>query len=242
MFQDSEVEMQDRVSALETAIDDDVDHGLPPECAKMLRDIVFRTHLDVFRQVLLGDPPARVDPMTVRLQPGARAVQAKPRASPPAKAAWLHEQMTNLETTGMALRNPQAIYASVAMAIPKGSNSYSKVRDYRGVNDMIEPASMPMPNLEDKASLFAGADAWCTLNMLQGYWQVPLSEDAQEMFTMVTPEGLFTPRRVPPGVLNATGYFQATTGDVLEGYIDKICLVWVDDIVIWGKTPEILLK
>ena len=45
MFQDSEVEMKDRVGALETAVDDAVDHGLPPECAKMLRDIGFRTHL-----------------------------------------------------------------------------------------------------------------------------------------------------------------------------------------------------
>ena len=41
MFQDSEVEMQGRVDALETAVDDAVDHGLPSECAKMLRDIVF---------------------------------------------------------------------------------------------------------------------------------------------------------------------------------------------------------
>ena len=62
------------------------------------------------------------------------------------------------------------------------------------------------------------------------------------MFTVATLEGLFTPRRIPPGVLNATGYFQATMGDVLDGYIDEICLVWVDDIVIWGETPEILLK
>ena len=54
---------------------------------------------------------------------------------------------------------------------------------------------MPMPNLEDKASLFAGATACCTSNMLQDYWQVPLSKDAQEMFTMVTAEG-FSPRAV----------------------------------------------
>ena len=59
---------------------------------------------------------------------------------------------------------------------------------------------------------------------------------------MVTLEGLFTSRRVPPGVLKATGYFQATMGDVLGGYIDKICLLWADDIVIWGETPEVLLK
>ena len=67
MFQDSEVEMKNRVGALETAVDDAVDHGLPPECAKMLRDIVFCTHLEVFCRALLGDPPVRVEPVTVRL-------------------------------------------------------------------------------------------------------------------------------------------------------------------------------
>ena len=216
--------MQDRVCALVTAVDDAVAHSLPEECAKMLRDIIFRTHLDVFRRTLLGDPPARVEPMTVRIQPGAKALRAKPRASP-AKTACLHEHMTNLEIAGMVFRNPQAIYGSAAMAIPKGFNYYGMVTNYRAVNDTIEPAAVPMPNLEDKASLFAGATAWCTLDMLEGYWQVPLSEDAQEMFTMVTPEGLFTLRRVSPGVLNATGYFQATMGDVLDGYIDKIFLV-----------------
>ena len=90
--------------------------------------------------------------------------------------------------------------------IPKGSNSHRMVTDYRAVNDTIEPASIPMSILEDKASLFAGATAWCTLDMLQGYRQVPLSEDSKEMFTMVSPDGLFTLRRVPPGVMNATGY------------------------------------
>ena len=76
MFQDSEVELQDRVGALETAVDDAVDLGVPPECAKMLRDIDMRSHLDVFRRALLSDPPARVEPMSVRLRPGARAVHA----------------------------------------------------------------------------------------------------------------------------------------------------------------------
>ena len=47
MFQDSKVEMQDRVGALETAIDDAVVHGLPPECTKTLRNIVFLAHFDV---------------------------------------------------------------------------------------------------------------------------------------------------------------------------------------------------
>ena len=78
----------------------------------------------------------------------------------------------------MAFWNPQAIYRSVAMAIPKGSNSYRTVTDYRAVQDTIEPGATPVLNLEDKASLFAGATAWCTQDMLEGCWKVPLSEDA----------------------------------------------------------------
>ena len=70
-FQDSVVEMEDRVGALETAVDDVIGYGLPPEYAKVLRDIGFRTYLDVFRRALFVDPPARVKPMIVRLPPDA---------------------------------------------------------------------------------------------------------------------------------------------------------------------------
>ena len=68
MFQESKVEIQDHVGALGTALKDADDHDLPPGCTKMLCDIVFCTHLDVFRRALLGDPPARMEPMTVGLQ------------------------------------------------------------------------------------------------------------------------------------------------------------------------------
>ena len=142
----------------------------------------------------------------------------------------------------MVFRNPHAIYASVAMAIAQGFNSHSMVTDCPGVNDTIEPAAMPIPNLEETAFLFAVATAWCRLDMLHGDWHESRSEDAQEMFTVVTLELLYTPRRVPSGLLNAPGYFQATMGNVFEGYIDHICLVRVDDIAISGETPEILLK
>lgn len=92
VFEDSEVEMQDRVDAREKAVDDSVDLGLPPECAKTLRKFIFRTRLDVFRRVLLGHLPALVEPLTVRHTPGARIVRTKPHTSPPAKVAWLQEK------------------------------------------------------------------------------------------------------------------------------------------------------
>ena len=78
IFQDSDVELRDRAGVLKTAVDTAADHASPPGCTKMLRDIVFRTHLDVLCQALLGEPPARKKPVAVRLHAGARVVQAKP--------------------------------------------------------------------------------------------------------------------------------------------------------------------
>ena len=78
IFQNSEVEMRSPVGVLETAINNAVDHAFPPECAKMLRHIGFARTLTYFRRAGLGGPPARVEPMAVRLHPGARVVRAKP--------------------------------------------------------------------------------------------------------------------------------------------------------------------
>ena len=60
ILKDSEMEMRERMGLLKTAVDNDaVDNGSPPECAKMLRDLVFRTHLNLLWWALFGDPPAR---------------------------------------------------------------------------------------------------------------------------------------------------------------------------------------
>ena len=78
VFQDSAVKMRDRAGALQAAVDNAVDHGCPPKCAKMLRDIVFRTHLDVVCRALSGDSPARKKLRAVRFYLVAREVRAKP--------------------------------------------------------------------------------------------------------------------------------------------------------------------
>ena len=78
IFQGSEVKMRHRVDVLETAIDNAVDHCSPPEFAKMLQYIVFRTHLDVSCRALSGDPHVRKEPDVVRFHSGAKFVRAKP--------------------------------------------------------------------------------------------------------------------------------------------------------------------
>ena len=64
---------------------------------------------------------------------------------------------------------------------------------------------------------------------------MPLTEDAREIFTIVTPQGLFTPTRVPQGALNATAYFQGVMSELL---IRLKCKIWVDDSIVFGKIKD----
>ena len=152
---------------------------------------------------------------TFTLKPGERAVRAKLRVYPPKRAKWLATHMDRLEEANTAYRNPQAVYGSAVMAILIGKDNFRLVSDYRSVKNTLVQTAFPMPNRESMSRSFASAKAFCTLDMLQGYWQTPLSPEEQELFTMVTTEGLFTPTRVPQGALNATAYFQSVMQTML---------------------------
>ena len=56
---------------------------------------------------------------------------------------------------------------------------------------------------------------------------MPLAEEARESFTFTTPLGLFTPTRVPQGVLNASAYFQGVMTELL---VRIKCKSGVDDV------------
>lgn len=95
-----------------------------------------------------------------------------------------------------------------------------------------------MHNQEASMAKLSKASCYGGLDLLQGYWQCPLALEAQDIFTIATPGGLYTPTRVPRSILNATSYFQATLTRVLEGLN---CMIWVDDVIYWGLDEADLL-
>ena len=123
------------------------------------------------------------------------------------------------------------MWASTAMAAPK-KGRLCLVSD-RAVNKQIEKVPGIIPNQEVEMADFRGATCFGKLDMLLGYWQMPL------VFTIAISEGLFTPTHVPQGVLNATTYFQGVMTELLAGLN---CKVWVDDNVWLGADENYLLS
>lgn len=79
---------------------------------------------------------------------------------------------------------------------------------------------------ETQTGDMSGALCFGKLDFLLEYWQMPLAPEAQELFTVITLDGLYTPVRVPRGASNATSCFEGTLARLLRTSNQG---VWVND-------------
>ena len=113
-------------------------------------------HWNAFRWGLLGDLSARVEPLTVRFKPEAKAFKARERAYSPIKTAWLATCIGNLVGLGLVFRNLHTMWACAAMAAPK-KGGFRLVSDYRAVYKQIAKVPSVMPNQEAEMVDILGA-------------------------------------------------------------------------------------
>ncbi|CAN0055365.1 unnamed protein product, partial [Sphacelaria rigidula] len=149
-----EQELAERKVALEEAVLAAAKNGMSESGVGKLRELVNR-RANAFRRALRGNPPARVEPLTVTFKPGAAVVKARPRAYSPVRMIWLARYMATLVALRLVFRSLQAVWASAAVATPK-KGGFRLVSDYRAVNEQIEKVPTVMPNQEPEFSTLRG--------------------------------------------------------------------------------------
>ncbi|XP_030839510.1 uncharacterized protein LOC763830 [Strongylocentrotus purpuratus] len=128
----------------------------------------------------------------------------------------------------------QSCWSSPVVLVPKPDGSQRFCIDYRKVNAVTKPDSFPLPRIEDCIDQVGSAKFITKLDLMKGYWQVPLSRRAKEVSAFVTPQGLFQCRVMPFGMRNAPATFQRLMTDVIAG-LDNV-VVYIDDILVFSDT------
>ena len=77
-----------------------------------------------------------------------------------------------------------------------------------------------------------------TLGLLSGYWQLGMTDRAKERSAFCTRRGLFQFKRMPFGLCGAPATFCRVMSHVFGDHIGKICLCYLDDVIIFGKTQK----
>ncbi|CAB0037919.1 unnamed protein product [Trichogramma brassicae] len=127
----------------------------------------------------------------------------------------------------------------IVMAKKKGG-AYRFCVDYRKLNDLTEDTAQEIPRITDALRDLGEAKVFTTLDLKSGYWQIPMDADSKKYTAFTTPTGgAFQFRFMPFGVKGGPGTFQKLMSqEVLAGYLNEFCIVYLDDIVVYSRSWE----
>ena len=129
-------------------------------------------------------------------------------------------------------------WAAPSILVKKKDGSYRLVVDYRGLNKQIEKTSWPLPRINDVIDSLDGNCYISNIDLTSEYFQMALHEESQNVTVFVTPMGLYEWKRLPIGLASAPGAFQNLMELIMAGLSYEVALVYLDDIIIFGRSFE----
>ncbi|KAL7874754.1 hypothetical protein SRHO_G00057240 [Serrasalmus rhombeus] len=150
----------------------------------------------------------------------------------PVKRALMQSEVDYLVKHELAVPSSSP-WSSPCILVPKPDGTFRFCTDYRKVNAVTVPDSFPLPRIEDCVDCVGNAKYVTKLDLLKGYWQVPLTERASLISAFVTPDSFMQYSVMAFGMRKAPATFQRLSC-VLQGLPN--CTAYLDDVVVHSST------
>ena len=159
------------------------------------------------------------------------------RRYPPAHLQAIDEHLSDMLHQGI-IEPTSSPWASNIVLAKKKDGTYRCCIDFRQLNNITRKDAYPLPRTDTCLDAMAGSKWFSTFDLRSGFHQVSMSEVDSDKTAFITRRGMFKFKTMPFGLCNAVATFQRLMDLVLNGLNLTICLAYLDDIVLFSKTPE----
>lgn len=114
--------------------------------------------------------------------------------------------------------------------------------DYKRLNAVTISDTYPIPDINLTLASLCSAFVFTTLNLTSGFHQIVMKHSGIEKTAFSTMNGKIEFLLLPFGLLSVPSFFQRTNDDTLREFTGKICYVYIDGIIAFGKTKNSTLE
>jgi len=222
------------VSCLQKLIDG-VDDSIP-ESACLALEAILMKHMDVFSQD--ENDLGRTDIVTHHIDTGnVRPVRQPLRRYPPVHMEVISEHVDNMLRQG-TIEPASSPWASNVVLVKKKDGSFRCCIDYRQLNTVTRKDVYPLPRIDDCLDAMSSATLFSTFDLRSSYHQVEVAPQDRDKTTFICPRGMYRFCTMPFGLCNAGATFQRLMDVVMSGLHLDVCLVYLDDIILFSRTVD----
>lgn len=121
-------------------------------------------------------------------------------------------------------------FASPVILVKKKDGCDRMCVDFRALNKILDKDRYPLPLIEDQIDRLGGANFFISLDMKNGFYQIPIATDSVKYTAFVTPSGHYEFLKMPFGICNGPAVFQRAITKAVEHL--KFLLIYIDDLLI----------
>ena len=122
--------------------------------------------------------------------------------------------------------------------VPKSDGSWRLVVDFRRLNELTVPDRYPCTHMGDLLSSLGSNKYFTSLDLMQGFLQVPLHDESKELTAFSTERGHFHYTRMPYGLRSSPITFTRLINTVFHGLLGTVLFAYMDDIIIPSQTLD----
>ena len=179
---------------------------------------------------MFPDVPSKTDKIFHDVDIGdSMPIKQHPYQMSPVKKECLKEENDFIEPSN-------SDWSSPCILVPKPDGAYRLCTYYRKVNGVSKTDSFPIPRIDDCIDKIGKAKYVTKFDLLKGFWQIPLTDNAKEVSAFVTPDGLFRYKVMPFGMKNSPATIQRLINSLIAG-MDGIG-AYIDDVIIYSDFWE----
>lgn len=173
--------------------------------------------------------------------PGTVPIRAQPYRTGAVKCAINVDQINKMLHLKV-IKPSHSDWASPVVIVPMKNGKARFCVDYRRWNNITKKDASPLPCMKDCLDSLEDAEVFTSLYCTAGYWQVPLRKENNEKTAFTTYCGMFDLITMPIGLTNAPATFQHALDSILSGLKWQICLVYLEDVIIFSSSAKQHIK